>query len=574
MLSSAPSTFLEPLSAANFDSQGPTSSHTPSSHPPAPAVVINQNPLDINRSSGSTLSDVPSDPSDSPPNANAHNVKGGTLTAINDTISRLSSWVMLDAAEMPSTSAPTLRRQHVPRTPMIDPSTQTVVGGQHPRVLEPVTRESHEPAGPTWNRRIDPPGLAGKLRALLALCRPMVAALARSLCRFMGSWLMSWSACLCVTGIVVVGISLAATVLMLCSAIALLDTSAGWLCQAPGISSLFLLGCHASTSSFLTIYVFHGTCSKFAVGDPLGIGEQPFWDTGVDTIRTDYILHDLDQHLNKCRSVEARIHRVRTAFAVSEEEQEILLRSQINICRIIGGISGGLPRFYRHAATFSDGLMQHIDTTQGKIETVIKDESRDAVIEQYNLSHLVPGMLRKWQRRYIDLAVHGENAKGEVVKAVDLAGSLHDGLQNAKLQTARARLDKIKRFPLLRRIGRALRLFRVPPEELFGLDEALDGLEELLAGDLARIALLTFIRDNFTHLGASLSELARQQFTADVRFEIGPGGMLDLLEHYTNLKKGTRGVIKSIDGAKVVKRNANTGTVQSDAAEEGSGKEI
>ena len=76
----------------------------------------------------------------------------------------------------------------------------------------------------------------------------------------------------------------------------------------------------------------------------------------------------------------------------------------------------------------------------------------------------------------------------------------------------------MKKWPIVRRAGRAIGLFRVEAEELHMENDTLAALHKWSADNRVSHTLLTVLYSNTTEMRAGLNKLASTQFSADARF--------------------------------------------------------
>ncbi|KAI4264884.1 MAG: hypothetical protein L6R42_000037 [Xanthoria sp. 1 TBL-2021] len=319
--------------------------------------------------------------------------------------------------------------------------------------------------------------------------------------------------------------------------------SLGWICS---------LCC--GSPSFLSLYVLSKTCAYYPTQGPLKIEGGTYWEAEVDFNDSDNIPRQLSDYLNRCSFYEDKVRRHRHAFSVSEEHRKLFLDYQLGICAVLSNITSHLPAFYRHAFSFSDSLIYELNITQLYMENSVNDTSRDAVVEQQRINQKIPEIAATWQKRYQRFKDPGIYMEQEIKSATTLANSYMELIQHAQSECGKARTAKKKQWPIARRIGRAIGLFRVPPEDLYELDDAARELGPLFneVGGLHKI--FSLVGSNVTKVNTALGDLAENKLNADIRFQLGPGGREKLQDYMDGFQVEAQGVRRTIGNARIIKR--------------------
>lgn len=148
----------------------------------------------------------------------------------------------------------------------------------------------------------------------------------------------------------------------------------------------------------------------------------------------------------------------------------------------------------------------------------------------------IPESLTIWQKRYEVLEKPGHYLAQEIKDAETSANNFLESIKQELDETTRAQEAIKKRWPLIRRIGRALGIFRVIPEELYELHYASQVLEAVYAeASLVRVTL-SAIYNNVTRVNDAFSALALNHFEAHVKeSELGRDGLFKLLDFWAGL---------------------------------------
>ncbi|KAL8854850.1 MAG: hypothetical protein Q9221_000356 [Calogaya cf. arnoldii] len=287
---------------------------------------------------------------------------------------------------------------------------------------------------------------------------------------------------------------------------------------------------------------------------PLKIEGGTYWEAEVEFDDSDNIPSQLSDHLNRCSFYEDKVRRHRHAFPVSEENQNLFLQHQLGLCASLGNITDHLPSYYRHASTFSDSLIYELNVTQTYMENSVNDTSRVAVVEQQRINQKIPEIAATWQKRYQRFKGPGIYMQQEIKLATNSANSYMELIQHAKVECVKARIAKKKQWPIGRRIGRGIGLFRVPAEDLYELDDACRELDPLFneVGGLHRIFSLA--GSNVTQVNTALGNLAENKLNADIRFQVGPDGREKLQDYLDGFQLEAQGVRRTIGDARMIKR--------------------
>ncbi|KAL8990397.1 MAG: hypothetical protein Q9177_000938 [Variospora cf. flavescens] len=277
--------------------------------------------------------------------------------------------------------------------------------------------------------------------------------------------------------------------------------------------------CHYACgfSPFFSIYVFPRSCSPYSSRLNFTIGAGYYREAAGDLKSEDNLTRQLSELLGRCTRYEAKLQRVRGKLSVSEDRRDRILRAQVDQCVSLNNISSKLPKFYRQSSMFSDVLPHDVTRTEAHIKAVPKDSSRGDLIEQQAISETIPKSLTIWQKRYEVLEKPGYYIAQEVKDAETSANNFLESIKQALDETTRAQEAIKKRWPLIRRMGRALGIFRVIPEELYELHHACQVLDAVYAeASLVRVTL-TAVYNNVTRVNGAFSALALNHFKAHVK---------------------------------------------------------
>ncbi|KAL8701872.1 MAG: hypothetical protein Q9201_004679 [Fulgogasparrea decipioides] len=555
---------------------------------------IGKTSVDLDLSSDRTVSDIPSEPADEPPEVDTHPSIRSPRSSSGSS-SRWATRVTHGSTDKPTTPASQSQHNHaekevtelrgrtVPRKRAIGP-VGTRFEDSKTREVNKNQREqpeaSTEPSTPIHSthasdlvRNSGSPELRGVPASRRSKVVPRILSAIWERCRARLDQVI-WAArplqsppgrvflpglAITVTFlalVVMIGFCFVIGTNITALAITAADRMMSTTCQWPDMSWLCAYCC--GSSSFLSMHVFSATCSSFPVNRHPTMDPSPYWEAENDLDGIDNIPRLLSKHQGSSTLYEAKVRRLRGSFSIAQEKQEELLQAQVMVSGYLGNISQDLPQYYRHAYVFSKSLLHSLHATQTQIENVMHDSSRDAAVDQQVINDRVPSILAAWQKRYEALEKPGSYMAHEVDTATRHVAQLLDDMQHAKEQTVRGRKAEVKTWPLARRVGYAIRLLRKAPEELYEFDDALKGLAEWETETRATLELLTMIRANVSQLDSDLGNLAAKRPSADVRFRLGPDGLLDVHAYITGLHSQTRGIQTTIGGAQVIKRKEET----------------
>ncbi|KAL9032216.1 MAG: hypothetical protein Q9180_006625, partial [Flavoplaca navasiana] len=274
-----------------------------------------------------------------------------------------------------------------------------------------------------------------------------------------GLWLVLDIAIICLVVLLVIMLCLLIGTSLTTLIITATDNVGAAVCQVPGID--WVCSCLCSSSSFLSLYVFSATCSRYPVLIAT-IEAEPSWETVSDFRATDNLPQELSYRVSQCKLFVAKVRRLRPGFAIPPESQDKLLEDQEKLCTHLEQIYTRLPGEYQRAMMFSEALLYQINLTQTEIENAqsMSGNPRNALIEQQTINSKIPVIISTWQRKLAALNGPGAPLEDEVKDAQNLGAQLQEDILDTTDRTIRARKAKMKKWPIIRRAGRAIGLFR------------------------------------------------------------------------------------------------------------------
>ena len=307
-------------------------------------------------------------------------------------------------------------------------------------------------------------------------------------------------------------------------------------------------------SSWLVLYMFFITCSHHTSRSSHVV--KPYWGKEIDFIsEMNNISRSLSVHETSCNYYSEKIPQIRHDLAISEDVKDILALTQDVICSYIRNISSDLLFYYRHVNIFSKSLLHQVSVTQTHIQSALSNRfSQNLLVEQKMINEKVPSIMSKWHERYEFLENSGAYVSAKVRDSRQKIVELLNRLQEAKSKTLRAKKTIIKTWNLSRRVDRSLDLLRSNSEDLYSYNDVIEVIDEWFVEARSLEILLTLIWSNVTELSGHLSDLTTTKLSADVRFQLGSEELLELHSYMIELRLQARGIQKTVDGARVIKR--------------------
>ncbi len=328
------------------------------------------------------------------------------------------------------------------------------------------------------------------------------------------------------------------------------DSLTGIACQVPWVGAICSYGCEKSPQ--LAFYVFPRTCSRYFSRD--SHAAQPLWEesTNFPDDMTNIPMR-LDAHEASCYYYKENFPSIRQGLAISEEDKDELAILYDEVCLYMRNISNDLPSYYGHVAIFSESLIQQVNLTRTHIQSTLANQtSQDLLVEQKIITADVQGIFSKWQQRHEFLEIPGTQVSETVREARAKAARLLHRLKIGRKGTMRARKNTIKKWNLLRRAGRAIGILRSEPEELHGFNDALEILDEWTIEARSLESLFTLISSNVTEVSRHFRHLTLTGFSADIQFQMGPGGLLDLSSYMMGVGSKAQGMRNAVQSARAI----------------------
>ncbi|KAL8942295.1 MAG: hypothetical protein Q9216_001739 [Gyalolechia sp. 2 TL-2023] len=280
---------------------------------------------------------------------------------------------------------------------------------------------------------------------------------------------------------------------------------------------------------------------------------QPDWAPAFDFAnQMDAISRLLSVHLSTCSDYQKRLPGIRDGLAINGSEKDSLEDTQTRLCWFLGNISHDLPHYYIHVARFSESLIHQSNITHEQIQTTLSNRSsQELIAEQNTINQKIPQIIAIWQRNYKMLETPGQYILHDLLDpARGDVSALQAALMRARRQTVLAARREIMSWNLPRRVGRWLGWLRMDVEELEPYNEAIEVVDEWLVATRALRSLIVVITSNVTEVSRELSNIASNKFSADVRFELGAGGLFELNSYIIELGQQARGIQKTLIGGR------------------------
>ncbi|KAI4150987.1 MAG: hypothetical protein LQ341_001003 [Variospora aurantia] len=231
-------------------------------------------------------------------------------------------------------------------------------------------------------------------------------------------------------------------------------------------------------------------------------------------------------------------------LALNGHERRRLLSLQDQVCSSVDEISDALPRFYVHAARFSESLIRQINSSEVGMQRMTEDGSpRELSMGRNEMDKTILDLVSTWQRYYDVVEGPGARLNEELIKPLREQVAELQALQDkARRATIRAVGKSIKTFPLARRAGRWFGLLQLDADELEPLNEANRVLDGWSSATQSLGSLIVMIDSNSTEVSQDLRKLASTLFAADVRYSLGSNGLFDLQSFIIDLEQQAQGI--------------------------------
>jgi len=318
-------------------------------------------------------------------------------------------------------------------------------------------------------------------------------------------------------------------------------------CYWSWLSPICSYGC--SISPWFVVYLFSNTCSHHM--SQKGPTVDPLWQTAIASDEMDNIPWLIALRESHCYYYSVGIEQFRDALPISEDAKNTLQPMQDKICSELEDTSSYRSSYRRHVNIFSAAVLHSVDIEQAQTP----EASSYSMLEQQNkLNEVMPDLMAQWQKRYDYFGSPGRQMSEEVRASRQKVVTHLKILLHLKEETSRARTDKIKTWKLPRRAARGIGLLRSDPPELYGYNDALEALDGWILETMAVVRLYTMIEIELAELDSSLRDAAARKFSTDVRFRLGPEGLLELYSYWMGHSSEAPDVGKLMDGARMNQR--------------------
>lgn len=330
-------------------------------------------------------------------------------------------------------------------------------------------------------------------------------------------------------------------------------------CYWSWLSPICSYGC--SISPWFVVYLFSNTCSHHV--SQKGPTVDPLWQTAIASDEMDNIPWLIALRESHCYYYSVGIEQIRDALPISEDAKNNLQPMQDKICSELEDTSSYRSFYRRHVKIFSAAVLHSVDIEQAQ---TLEASSYSMLEQQNKFSEVMPDLMAQWQKRYDYFVSPGEQMSKEVRASRQKVVAYLKILLHLKEETSRARTDKIKSWGLPRRAARGIGLLRSDPPELYGYNDALEALDGWIVETMAVIRLYTMIEIEVAELDSSLRNAAARKFSTDVRFRLGPEGLLELysywMRHGSRRRKVNRRCTISSEGRESVMSGLESATIR------------
>ncbi|KAI4273775.1 MAG: hypothetical protein LQ337_004407 [Flavoplaca oasis] len=325
------------------------------------------------------------------------------------------------------------------------------------------------------------------------------------------------------------------------------DSLSSELCQTRGIGWICLFWCNAFP--MVSSSLLPRTCSRGSLKSPeIDVLMDFNWDANfkINLNGDNIIPNKFSECRTNCSQYGPKIKRVRRDFGVPEQEQDTLYERLPRICTMLESIPVQLPWYRRYVAFFSEALLQHINKTEADIEKA----SNGAEIDPQTKSDIIqrlPAAMSLWRERYEEIEGPGSRLEKEIADAGEFVGNTMDEIERVTFETNEKKKAILRRWPLARRLGRALGLLPHDPDELSRVNQAIKALnlwyQELrVVRNLLLVAELS-VRD----LKTPLADLATNAWDKDLTIQQGDG-MRKIKAFYGEMRYRAQEVSQSASG--------------------------